>query len=89
MCPLCGEAYPAKHGGICKGCAGDSAHTGGEKQEKRPDGPLLSAVPVDEAVGKRAVHDMTEIIPGKSKGPAFHIGQTITAGDICRSYNFV
>ncbi|PIE61206.1 MAG: molybdopterin-binding protein [Desulfobacterales bacterium] len=29
-------------------------------------------------------HDMTEIIPGKSKGPAFKRGQKVSASDICR-----
>ena len=35
-------------------------------------------------MGKPAVHDMTRIVPGKEKGPAFLRGQVITAGDVCR-----
>ena len=41
-------------------------------------------MPVEEAVGRSALHDMTQIIPGVSKGPAFHHGQQIQAGDLCR-----
>ena len=40
-------------------------------------------IPVDEAVGTILAHDMTEIIPGKFKGPAFKKGHRVTAGDIC------
>jgi formylmethanofuran dehydrogenase subunit E len=41
-------------------------------------------VPVAEAVGRTALHDMTHIIPGESKGPAILHGQEIQAGDLCR-----
>ncbi len=41
-------------------------------------------IPVEEAVGMTLAHDMTEIIPGKSKGAAFRKGHTVTAGDVCR-----
>ena len=41
-------------------------------------------VPVNQAVGMALAHDMTEIIPGKSKGPAFKKGHRVKAGDICR-----
>ena len=41
-------------------------------------------IPVEEAVGKHALHDMTQIIPGKEKGAAFVAGQELSAGDICR-----
>jgi formylmethanofuran dehydrogenase subunit E len=46
--------------------------------------PHLRVVPVKEVVGERALHDMTQIIPGESKGPAFQSGHEITAGDLCR-----
>ena len=39
---------------------------------------------MEEAIGKHALHDMTQIIPGKEKGPAFTAGQELSAGDICR-----
>lgn len=44
----------------------------------------MRAVPVDQAVGKKALHDMTRIEPGKSKGALFVHGQEIRIGDICR-----
>jgi len=46
--------------------------------------PFLQRLPLEEAVGRRAAHDMTQIIPGRSKGPAFKRGQEITAGDVQR-----
>jgi molybdenum cofactor synthesis domain-containing protein len=44
----------------------------------------FKTVPVEQAVGMTLAHDMTEIIPGKSKGPAFKKGHRVKAGDICR-----
>ncbi|HCY88072.1 MAG TPA: molybdopterin-binding protein [Desulfobacteraceae bacterium] len=44
----------------------------------------FKTVPVEEAVGMTLAHDMTEIIPGKSKGPAFKRGHKVTSGDLCR-----
>lgn len=41
-------------------------------------------VPVEEAIGREVLHDMTEIIPGESKDAVFKAGQTITVGDVCR-----
>ncbi|MDZ7664001.1 MAG: hypothetical protein U5K27_01475 [Desulfotignum sp.] len=47
--------------------------------------PAFKTVPVQEAEGMTIAHDMTEIVPGKCKGPAsFHRGQKIKAGDMCR-----
>lgn len=46
--------------------------------------PHLRAVSAKDAVGRRTLHDMTEIIPGQSKGPAFLAGHEITVGDLCR-----
>ena len=45
--------------------------------------PHLRAVSAKDAVGRRTLHDMTEIIPGQSKGPAFLAGHEITVGDLC------
>lgn len=39
---------------------------------------------MSEAVGRVALHDMTRIEPGVSKGPAVIAGQTISGGDLCR-----
>lgn len=86
-CPICGEAFPAKHGDVCKGCGGESPYQSrGIASHSLPDATNLKikTVPLEQAEGKRIVHDMTRIVPGVSKEAAFKHGQTITAGDICR-----
>ncbi len=85
LCPLCQEAYPAQDGGICRACRGEAPYL----TEERPGGagmeaPSLCLVPAEQAVGRAALHDITEIIPGISKGPAFEKGQVIDVGDLCR-----
>ncbi|MEG2173155.1 MAG: FmdE family protein [Desulfovibrionaceae bacterium] len=82
-CPLCGDWYPASFGGICRSCQGESPYTEGPGLSFTAE-PALSALPVAEAVGKHALHDMTRIIPEQEKGPAFTAGQEFTAGDVCR-----
>ncbi|MEW6387470.1 MAG: FmdE family protein [Thermodesulfobacteriota bacterium] len=86
VCPLCREAYPAQDGGICRACQGEAPYLDGSEPggEERPAGPTLQAVPLEQALGRRLLHDMTQIIPGESKGPAFQKGQVITVGDLCR-----
>jgi hypothetical protein len=37
---------------------------------------------IEEAVGKPLANDVTRIIPGKSKGPAFKRGHVVTKGDL-------
>jgi formylmethanofuran dehydrogenase subunit E len=81
-CPCCGEAYPAVHGRICRGCTGDAPCEPGN--DHASTGPKLHAVPVEAAGGCVALHDMTRIVPGKEKGPAVRSGEVITDGDICR-----
>jgi molybdenum cofactor synthesis domain-containing protein len=44
----------------------------------------FKTIPVEEAVGMTLTHDMTEIIPGESKGPDFKRGHKVTSGDLCR-----
>lgn len=44
----------------------------------------MKTVAVEEAVGLVLCHDMTEIIPGESKGPAFKKGHIVQEGDISR-----
>jgi len=39
-------------------------------------------VPVEEAVGMPLAHDITEIIPGKRKGPAFRRGHVVRPEDV-------
>ncbi len=43
---------------------------------------MLRKVKLDEAVGLVLGHDITKVIPGKFKGPAFHRGHTISKDDI-------
>ena len=86
LCPLCGESYPEKYGAICSGCQGDAPYVSYETSDKQERGrqPSLRSVTLDQAVGQRVLNDMTMIIPGQEKGPAFKKGQVISAGDLCR-----
>ena len=83
-CPVCGEAYPADHGGLCRGCQGEVPYAHEEVDIEAGDAAHPEAVPVDKAAGMHALHDMTRIVPGRSKGPAFSAGQRIGASDVCR-----
>lgn len=96
-CPLCGDWYPASFGGICRSCQGESPYAAGPglffssassgafaTLGGAPASPQLTAVAVEDAVGKHALHDMTRIIPQQEKGAAFIAGQEFTAGDVCR-----
>ena len=47
----------------------------------------MKTVPVEKAVGMVLCHDVTEIIPGKFKGPAFKKGHIIKAEDVERLLN--
>lgn len=93
VCPCCGEPFPSVDGGICRGCQGEAPYAvlapGAAGSAVSGCSPSCTpapvrVVPVEEAVGKKALHDMTEIIPGRSKGAAFRAGQTIGSGDVCR-----
>ena len=86
ICPSCHESYPSDRGPLCQGCQGQLPYlpgplAGDGAVSKRPP---LKSVPVEKAVGLHALHDMTQIIPGKEKGAAFKRNQTLAAGDICR-----
>ncbi len=83
LCPVCGEPYPAKDGAICRGCQGEAPYEN-ETAALAQERPPLRAVSAEEAVGRTALHDMTRIVPGRSKGPEFSAGQTLTPGDLCR-----
>jgi formylmethanofuran dehydrogenase subunit E len=80
-CTICGEPYPMDHGRICRACQGQGPYRPASETTLFP---LLQAFPAEEAVGKTTLHDMTEIIPGNRKGPAFLKGQVLGAGDLCR-----
>jgi formylmethanofuran dehydrogenase subunit E len=85
ICPICREAYPAQDGGLCRACQGETPYlTDGRQEEVGPQAPALQLLPVEQAVGHRALHDMTTIVPGASKGAAFEKGQVIGVGDLCR-----
>lgn len=81
-CPVCREAYPVSDGAICRGCQGEAPYT--ELRSAEAERYTPRRVPVAEAVGRKALHDMTRIVAGASKGAEFQAGQTITAGDVCR-----
>lgn len=84
VCPVCGEAYPGSDGSICRGCQGEDPYESIEGVLCTDDAPDLKAIPVEEAVGKKVVHDMTGIVPGESKGPVAKAGETLDVGDVCR-----
>ncbi|MGD9098416.1 MAG: molybdopterin-binding protein [Desulfobacterales bacterium] len=44
----------------------------------------MKRIPVDHAVGMVLVHDVTEIVPGRFKGPAFKRGHVIRPQDVDR-----
>jgi formylmethanofuran dehydrogenase subunit E len=81
-CPVCREAYPVSDGAICRGCQGEAPYT--ELRSAASEECMPRRLPVAEAVGRKALHDMTRIVAGQSKGAEFLAGQTITAGDVCR-----
>ena len=85
LCPICKEAFPQSDGSLCRGCQGEEPYIKGRsfREPAEPEVNLRS-VPVDQAVGKHVLHDMTKIVPEESKGPAFAAGQQIQAGDLCR-----
>ena len=85
VCPLCQEAYPAKHGALCRGCQGDAPYlTPEETTGREAIPPTLQTIPLEQAKGRKILHDMTQIVPGVSKGPAFRKGQVIGDADLCR-----
>ena len=45
---------------------------------------MLKVIPVEEAVGLPLAHDITEIVPGKHKGPAFRRGHVVRKEDISK-----
>lgn len=84
LCPVCGEAYPAEDGPVCRGCQGDAPYVQVETDTQESGRAQSVVVPVEEAVGRSCAHDMTRIVPGQFKGPEFKAGQRINAGDVCR-----
>ncbi len=84
-CPMCREAYPKNDGAICRSCQGENPYLSViQSPEYRESYPALESITIENAIGEKALHDMTRIVPGKSKGPEFKAGQKIEAGDLCR-----
>ena len=87
-CPSCGQAYPSRDGSVCRSCRGESPYAGWigghDRRELSFEGPMLRVVTAEEAVGEKALHDMTCIDPGTSKDAAFARGQILDVGDVCR-----
>ena len=85
LCSICGDAYPAFHGSICRSCAGDSPYLDDRAAAVVSDiKESIPSTPLNESLGKTISHDMTRIVPGQSKGVAFSRGHVVTAGDVCR-----
>jgi len=82
ICPVCREAYPAKDGSICRGCRGEDPFVGEAPEPERSGPPGLTALPVELAVGRVALHDMTRVVPGLTKEPAVLAGQVIGPADV-------
>ncbi|WP_051249731.1 FmdE family protein [Maridesulfovibrio zosterae] len=85
ICPICGDAYPGSFGAICRTCQGEGPYLSIKATaaiNPVPEG--LKVVPISEAEGKTAVHDMTRIVPGKYKDPEFSKDHDFSASDICR-----
>ncbi len=45
---------------------------------------MLKVIPVEDAVGMKLAHDITEIVPGKHKGPAFRRGHVVRSEDVSK-----
>lgn len=45
---------------------------------------MIKTVKVEDAVGLKLAHDITEIRPGEFKGPAFRQGHSVCEDDLCR-----
>ncbi len=44
---------------------------------------MLKKIKLQDAVGKKIAHDITEIRPGEFKGPAYRKGHTVCNEDLC------
>jgi len=45
---------------------------------------MIKTIKLEDAVGTKLAHDITEIRPGEFKGAAFHKGHTVCDDDLCR-----
>jgi len=44
---------------------------------------VIKTIPLEDAIGSKLAHDVTEIRPGEFKGPAFRKGHTVCNEDVC------
>ncbi len=51
---------------------------------KQATAAAFKTIPVEQAVGTCIAHDMTQVIPGEYKGPAFKKGHRVSDSDLCR-----
>ncbi len=84
VCPVCGEGYPVNDGKVCRGCQGEAPYARIGEIRTNQAVHEIKAIPVEQAAGLHALHDMTRVIPGREKGPAFKRYQEISGGDVCR-----
>ncbi len=84
QCPECSETYRSDAEGLCPFCSGEMPYLATDENKIQYDAtmPPVKTVSVEHAAGLKTIHDMTRIIPGKKKGPAFTRGQIITDEDI-------
>jgi formylmethanofuran dehydrogenase subunit E len=82
-CPLCGAAYPGTFGPICRSCQGETPYNDYPVSPVGDHTPALPAVPVDKALGGKALHDMTRISPEQGfKGAHVVAGRAFVAEDL-------
>jgi hypothetical protein len=55
-----------------------------QSHQARPYNGGMTKIKVEEAVGTRLAHDITEIRPGEFKGPSFRRGHKVQEQDVCR-----
>ena len=55
-----------------------------QSHHARPYNGGMTKIKVEEAVGTRLAHDITEIRPGEFKGPSFRRGHKVQEQDVCR-----
>ncbi len=55
-----------------------------QSRQARPCTSGMTKINIEEAVGTRLAHDITEIRPGAFKGPAFRRCHKVREQDVCR-----
>ena len=81
-CPQCGEYYPVKDGLVCRGCQGEAPYVFPASPGQGARKAVVNVIPIEEAVGKHALHDMIRIVPGETKNACITAGHKITHDDL-------